>query len=159
MAVLNPCPRPAGSMDSSPVGVAGAGAKPQTQTFVGTQVDREVQKAMALLEEVGGEVSRKKEASGRVKALRGELAGVQHDMDEVEAQLRTLRAKSERLALWTRQHQHQVCLSHACCQLPHSRLDTNSMCRLVLASQGWAVGPCPTHPTLLQCIWLHAVAS
>ena len=78
------------------------------------QVDREVQKAMHLLEEVAAEVGRKKEASHRVKALRAEVSSVQNEMDEVEAQLRTLRAKSERISLWTRQHQHQVhmpCLS------------------------------------------------
>ncbi|KAK9808328.1 hypothetical protein WJX73_002253 [Symbiochloris irregularis] len=71
------------------------------------RVERELGKAGAAVEEVGTEVGRKKEASRRVKALRGELGAVLNDMEEVEAQLRTLRAKSERLSLWTSQHQHQ----------------------------------------------------
>lgn len=76
-------------------------------------MDRDVGKALGLLDEVGAELERKKEASHRVKALRSEAAGVQHDMDEVEAQLRALRSKSERLSLWLRQHQHQVGMLHA----------------------------------------------
>lgn len=67
-----------------------------------------MQKALLLLEDVAGEVGRKKEASRQVKALRAELSSVQNEMDDIEAQLRTLRGKSERIALWARQHQHQV---------------------------------------------------
>ena len=67
-----------------------------------------MQKAMRLLGDLDTELGHKKEASRSVKQLQGQLTGVQQEGEAVEAQLRSLRAKSERLALWTSQHEHQV---------------------------------------------------
>ena len=72
------------------------------------QVQKEVQKAMRLLGEVDTELGHKKQASASVKQLQGQLTGVQQEGEAVEAHLRSLRAKSERLTLWTSQHEHQV---------------------------------------------------
>ena len=72
------------------------------------QVEKEVQKAVRLMGDLEVELGHKKEASRKVKGLQGRLTGVQQEGDAVEAQLRSLRAKSERLALWTSQHEHQV---------------------------------------------------
>ena len=82
------------------------------------QVEKEVQKAMRLLGDLDTELGHKKEASRRVKQLQGQLTGVQQEGDAVEAQLRSLRAKSERLALWTSQHEHQVGALSVCTLLP-----------------------------------------
>ena len=72
------------------------------------QVEKEVQKAMSVMDEVGSEIGRKKEASRRVKALKAEVHGHEAEAAQLMAQYQHLQRQLASLSERLQRLEHQV---------------------------------------------------
>lgn len=98
----------------------------------GPQVEKEVAKASALMEDVEAEIGRKKGVSKRVKALQADIGAAQHAAQQLEAQHQHL--KRQQAAL-----QERIARLEAQCRAKHDAAESSIEVRAWLLCWRWLV--------------------
>lgn len=88
------------------------------------QVEKDVNKAISVMEEVEVEIGRKKEVSRRVKGLREQISAAKHEAGQLTAEQQHLRRQQSSLHERIQRLLHQVCNpSRFCIELTELTLE------------------------------------